>query len=322
MQSNPFTTHDNTTIKARLLEQLPLLVGYLFVGRHVHRTACEYRIGNNSSISIRIADGSYFNHETGDGGDIIALIQHTLKTDFKGALLFAKNFIGNAPLTPIAPPDNLQRKIDEKAVQQRYKALAMLKSSIPINNTLAEIYCKHRGITIERIPASLRFIEHCYNYTAGGYFPTMIASIVDVDGNPIAAHCTFLDPKTGDKLQGEGIKSRLIFGGCRGGAIRLSQATNKLALCEGIEDGLSILQSAPNLAVWATAGTSGLRAVQIPSSVREITICSDADVAGAEAAKDLSARLVNEGKKVRIATPPAGFKDFNDLLRNGNHHAK
>ena len=71
-----------------------------------------------------------------------------------------------------------------------------------------------------------------------------------------------------------------------------------------------------------TAGTSGLRAVQIPASVQEITICSDNDVAGVEAAKDLSARLVGEGKIVRIATPPAGFKDFNDLLRNGNHHAK
>ena len=150
----------------------------------------------------------------------------------------------------------------------------------------------------------------------------MIASICDIDGNPIAAHCTFIDPKTGDKLQGDGIKSRLIFGGCRGGAIRLSQGTEKLALCEGIEDGISILQASPNLGVWATAGTSGLRAVQIPASVQEITICSDNDVAGVEAAKDLSARLVGEGKIVRIATPPAGFKDFNDLLRNGNHHAK
>ena len=35
-----------------------------------------------------------------------------------------------------------------------------------------------------------------------------------------------------------------------------------------------------------TAGTSGLRAVQIPASVQEITICSDNDVAGVEAAKD------------------------------------
>lgn len=323
MQPKSFTPHDTTAIKSHLLNQVPRLINCLFTGRAVHHMAHEYRIGNNGSISIRLVDGSYFNHETGEGGDLLAFIQHRLKTDFKGALLFAKNFIGNVPLTPITMPDNLQRKIDDKAVQQRDKALAMLKRSIPINNTLVEVYlCKYRAIALEQIPASLRFIEHAYNYTAGGYFPAMIASIADMDGNIIAAHCTFLDPKTCDKLQGGGIKSRLIFGGCRGGAIRLAQGTEKLALCEGIEDGLSILQSAPDLAIWATAGTSNLRAVQIPASIKEVVICADNDVAGEEAAKDLSTRLVGEGKKVRIATPPAGIKDFNDLLRNGNLHEK
>lgn len=323
MKTKPFTPHDTTAIKARLLEQLPSLLECLCAGKPIHKSAYEYRIGNNGSVSIRLDNGCYFNHETGEGGDIISFIQHTLKMDFKSALLFAKNFIGNAPLPPITPPDNLQRKINEKAVQQRDKALTMLKRSIPINNTLAEVYLReHRGIAIDAIPASLRFIEHAYNHTAGGYFPAMIASISDLDGNIIAAQCTFLKPTTGDKLQGEKIKSRLIFAGCRGGAIRLSQATEKLALCEGVEDGLSVLQSAPDLALWATAGTSNLRAVQIPSSVKEVIICADNDVAGAEATSDLSARLVGEGKTVRIAKPPACFKDFNDFLRNGNRHEK
>jgi hypothetical protein len=318
-----YNPSDTTAIKARLLEQLPRLIECLFAGRSVHRTEFEYRIGNNGSVSIRLDNGCYFNHETGEGGDIISFIQHTLKMDFKGAVLFAKNLVGNAPLAPITPPDNLQRKIDENAMLKRDKALEMLKRSIPINNTLAEVYLrKYRAISLEQIPASLRFIEHAYNYTAGGYFPAMIASISDLDGNIIAAHCTFIAPKTGDKLQGNGIKSRLIFGGCRGGAIRLSQATEKLALCEGVEDGLSILQSAPDLTVWATAGTSNLRAVLIPDFVKEVIICADNDKAGSEAATDLAARLVAENKTVRIAKPPAGFKDFNDFLRNGNRHEK
>ncbi len=323
MQRNHFTTNDTTAIKARLIEQLPRLVECLCAGKQIHKSAYEYRIGNNGSISIRLADGAYFNHETGEGGDIISLIQHKLQTDFKGALVFARKFIGNAPLQPITPPDNLQRKIDEKAVQKRDKALAMLKRSIPIKNTLAEVYLrKYRAISLEQIPATLRFIEHAYNHTADGFYPAMIASVSDAIGNPIAAQCTFLDPKTGDKLQGNGIKSRLMFGGCKGGAIHLSPATDRLALCEGIEDGLSILQSAPDLAVWATSGTSNLRAVQIPDFVKEVIIFADNDVAGVEAAKDLSARLVSKNKTVRIAKPPAGFKDFNDLLRNGNRHEK
>lgn len=322
----PKPTHlknDTTALKGRLLSQLPRLVDCLFASRSKHRTAHEYRIGTNGSISIRRIDGSYYNHESGEGGDIFDLIQHTLKTDFKGALVFAKGFVGNVSLPPIPPSDNIQRKIDERAAIQRDKALAMINRAVPIKETLAEAYLRDkRGILLESLPASLKFIPHAYNFTAGGFHPAMIASICDVNGKIIAAHCTFLNPETGDKLQGKDIKSRLIFGGCRGGAIRLTEATERLALCEGIEDGLSILQCAPDWAVWACAGTSGFRAVQIPESVRELLICGDRDEAGMQAAHELSARMVSEGKKVRIAMPPEGVKDFNDLLRHGGNHAQ
>lgn len=217
---------------------------------------------------------------------------------------------------------HLPYRANPHAIRQRDKALSILKRSIPIRGTLAEVYLREkRGLSIEQLPTSLRFLAHAYNYTAGGYYPAMIAELCDVEGTPIATHCTFLDSAKGDKLQSNGIKSRLIFGSCRGGAIRLSQATDQLALCEGIEDGLSILQCAPSWPVWVTGGTSGLRGVQIPSQVREVMICADRDEAGTKAAQDLSVRLISEGKKVRIATPPVGMKDFNDLLRNGGTHA-
>ncbi len=319
---NKFHADDTHTLKAQALTRLSQLVECLFSGRATHRTAHEYRIGTQGSISVRIADGSYFNHETGEGGDIFTLIQHVLRTDFKGALTWARDFVGNMPLPPIPPTENLQKKMDKRAARQRDKALAMLKRVEPIKGTPAEVYLRQkRGIVIEPLPTSLAFIAHAYNYTAGGFHPALIASIRNSEGNIIAAHATFLNPATGDKLQGNGIKSRLIFGSYRGGAIRLAAATDKLALCEGIEDGLSILQCSPDLPVWACAGTSGLRAVQIPLHVHEVIICADGDDAGKQAADDLSKRLIKEGKKVRLAMPPEGVKDFNDLLRRGGNNA-
>lgn len=312
---------DTRQLHAHLLSEIERLVECLFIGRIIHRSAHEYRIGTQGSISIRLADGSYFNHETGEGGDLFALIQHMLKTDFKGALVWARGFVGNAPLLPIPPTESLQKKLDARAARQRDKALNMCARSSLIVGTIVDDYLRqHRAITLSPLPTSLGFIAHAYNYTAGGFYPAMIASVQNSVGDIIAAHCTFLDKATGNKLVGDGVKSRLIFGACRGGAIRLTEATDRLALCEGVEDALSILQST-DWPVWACAGTSNLRAVQIPSHVREVMICSDNDDAGKEAAKDLSARLITEGKRVRIATPPAGVKDFNDLLRMEARHA-
>lgn len=316
-------SHDTDLLRAQLLAQLPRLVDCLFAGRNIHRTAHEYRIGTQGSISLRLADGSYFNHESGEGGDMFTMIEHVLKTDFKGAKVWARGFVGNAPLPPIPSTESLQKKLDERTVRQRHKALTMIKRSVPIEKTLAEAYLREkRGIALERLPMSLGFIAHAYNYTGGGFYPAMIATMRDIEGNAIAAHCTFLDPATVNKLQGNGIKSRLIFGACRGGAIRLGEAMERLALCEGIEDGLSVLQCAPEWPVWVTGGTSGLRSVQIPLHVREVMICADRDEAGKQATDDLSARLVSEGKKVRVAMPPEGVKDFNDLLRQGGNYAE
>ncbi|NDF11520.1 MAG: hypothetical protein EB060_01720 [Proteobacteria bacterium] len=196
----------------------------------------------------------------------------------------------------------------------------MLKRSVSIKDTLAQRYIEeHRRIEAEYVPASLHFLPHAYNHTADGFFPAMIAPINSVDAEVIAAHVTFLDPKTGNKLKGDGIKSRLIFGSCRGGAIRLSGATDRLALCEGIEDGLTIL-STTDWPVWVTGGTSNLRSVELPDSIREVLIGADNDQAGLEATQHLAKRLTKEGRMVRIATPPSGYKDFNAMLCGEKHH--
>ena len=61
---------------------------------------------------------------------------------------------------------------------------------------------------------------------------------------------------------------------------------------------------------WATLGTSGLRAVVLPESVRRVVIAADRDAGGLRAAAALAERLESEGRRVTIEAPPCG--DFAD----------
>jgi len=284
---------DTATLKAHLLADVSRLVDCLFAGRTIQRTAHEIRIGNNGSISIRLDDGSYYDHESGTGGDILAMIQHTLKTSFMVTVLFAQDFLGKRPLSPIPHANRTNKKPDDYAVKQREKALAMLERSVPIYGTLAEDYLREkRGIAVG-VSSVVRFMPHAFNFSTSKEHPAMIAPIQDVKGDVIAAHCTFLDPTTGNKLGGDGIKPRLIFGACSGGAIRLSPLKKKVIVCEGVEDGLSILQSIADACVWVSAGTSGMQNLQLPISVSEVIIAMDNDPEGAgqRAATSLAEQL-------------------------------
>lgn len=310
--------NDITTIKNRLVASLDDIVALLFSARRIVPHAYEYRIGNKGSLAIRQIDGAFYDHDTGENGDIFTLIMYAFKTDFKGALVWARGFLGNAA-RPVASNHQKPKRHDPDAwaMQQKAKALAIIARRKPLKGTIAEHYLRqHRGIELVSLPETLGFVEYVYNYTAGRFLPALVASIQNIHGEIVAAHCTFLDPATGDKVRGEGIKSRLIFGGCRGAAIHLAEATHRVALCEGIEDGLSIMQASGDWPVWATGGTSGLRSLELLASVREVLLCGDNDVAGREAVTVVAERFTREGRMVRMAFPPEGFKDFNDLLRS------
>ena len=82
---------------------------------------------------------------------------------------------------------------------------------------------------------------------------------------------------------------------------------------EGIETCLSAMQ-ATHLPAWSALSAPGLRRLNLPDEIRQVTILADGDEEGEAAAVDAGRRWRREGRLVRIARPPAG-KDFNDILR-------
>jgi hypothetical protein len=107
----------------------------------------------------------------------------------------------------------------------------------------------------------------------------------------------------------------MMLGACRGGAVRLGPAENPLLLGEGIETCLAATQ-ATGLPAWAALSTSGLKCIDLPDTVTDVIVLADGDDAGARAALACARRLQREGRRARVAWPPAGM-DLNDVLVSG-----
>jgi phage/plasmid primase-like uncharacterized protein len=138
----------------------------------------------------------------------------------------------------------------------------------------------------------------------------MLARVEGLQGL-VGMHLTFLKP------DGSGRLEKKLAAGSKplGAAIRLYpfEAGKPLALAEGIETALAVHQAA-GWPVWACVSAGGLAAVELPAGAREVVIAADHDKAGLEAAHALARRLLSEGRKVRLATPPREGQDWLDVV--------
>ena len=111
-------------------------------------------------------------------------------------------------------------------------------------------------------------------------------------------------------------QARMMLGPISGNVVRLGPAAEKIALAEGLENGLSIAQSCPDLPVWCCLSVSNL-ASNLPDQVKEIIMCLDGDDPGSKAfqvSERCVQKLMSRGLVVRVFRAPLGL-DHNDLLR-------
>jgi putative DNA primase/helicase len=143
-------------------------------------------------------------------------------------------------------------------------------------------------------------------------WPAMVARVRDVGGKITGLHRTYIDPTTHQKASVE--PNKMMLGKCVGNGVRHSPKDDCgwLSVCEGIETGLAAMQIFPRCPVWGALSTSGMRAIELPATVKTIVILADRDPEGERAAQDLAMRALRDGRKVKIARPEHGCKDFND----------
>ncbi|MCH7937840.1 MAG: toprim domain-containing protein [Proteobacteria bacterium] len=189
-------------------------------------------------------------------------------------------------------------------------ARTLWRQSLPADGTPVQTYLRHRGFT-GPIPPTLRFLFDA-RHPSNNIHPALIAAVTLVPSRRVmAVHRTFLAPDGLGKAPVE--PNKMALGPIGGGAVRLAPAGEMLAVAEGIETALSVMD-ATGIPAWAAISAGGIKALILPllPMAADVVICADNDGAGVDAANEAAERWTAEGRRVRIALPPTG-KDFNDL---------
>lgn len=216
---------------------------------------------------------------------------------------------GAASGTPAAPHAALGR--NERA--RTDAALAIWHEGGRLEGTLAERYLRGRAI-VPPWPPALRFHASLWHANTRQRLPGLVALVTGPDGSPLAIHRTFLSP-FGTKADIEPVKAML--GPCAGGAVRLSYGEGGLAVCEGVESGLSLRDHVPaDIGVLAALSTAGIRGLKLPPEPGDLVIAPDGDAPGRRAAEALAQRAHGLGWQVRLLAAPDG-RDWSDLAMEG-----
>jgi hypothetical protein len=202
-------------------------------------------------------------------------------------------------------------------------AQAIWCSSCPAPATIVETYLReHRGLR-GVIPPTIRCAYALRHGPSGLILPTMVAAVAVWPSRAVeAVHRTYLDPENGAKAHVE--PTKMMLGRVGGGAVRLGEVGEQLAVSEGLETGL-LAQYATGIPTWAALSAVGMERIVLPALplAREVFILADNDTRGRglAAARILARDLVFEGRTVRIALPETTGTDWADVLREGERGA-
>jgi hypothetical protein len=267
---------------------------------------CPAHDDHTPSLSLRDAD---------DGRVLVCCHagcnQHEVISRLRLSGLWAQH--GARAFEPVAPRGASTRPApDGEDCKRTEAALSIWQVARPSAGTLVEAYLGVRGLNLPPTP-TLRF-HAALKHPAGGTWPAMIALVTrGLDDAPLAIHRTFLARDGAGKAPVD--PQKMMLGPCRGGVVRLAEPGDVLMIGEGIETCLAAMQATGRPA-WAALSTSGLRALELPTLVRDVIVLADGDDPGEAAARDCARRWKREGRRVRIARPPRGM-DFNDMLVRG-----
>jgi len=263
---------------------------------------CPAHDDRTPSLSIREADDNKVLVHCHAGCD-----QERVIAALRGRGLWVEN--ARRSMSRMARRTPIERKPDNDDANRSQAALAIWQSAKPAQGTSVQTYLASRGICVPT-PDALRFYAGL-KHPSGGLWPAMVALVTNgAVGTPVAVHRTFLARNGVGKAPVD--PQKMMFGPCRGGAVRLADPSDVLMVGEGIETCLAAMLASGHPA-WAALSTSGLRGLDLPTGVRDVIVLADGDEAGEAAAQDCALRWRRQGRRVRIARPPHGL-DFNDLL--------
>lgn len=268
---------------------------------------CPFHQDKTPSFSITPDGGGFICFGCGEKGDVFDFIGKIEGLDIKGVVAFLDK---NAPATRPAPKPRIAHP-DVDLKQRIEAALKIWREAGPVEGTPVDDYFLNRGITIPA-PPTIRHHASLFYKPSGLRFHGMVAAIQAPNRRIVAVHRTYL---LADGRKAQIASPRMMLGPCGGNTVRLAAAEPKLALCEGIENGLAFME-ATGIPTWAALSAGNLFKVTIPDIVRELVIVADGEDAGRIAASKTAERWIREGLKVRIVDFGDGL-DANSVLQRG-----
>lgn len=225
--------------------------------------------------------------------------------------LAAKGLLGPEPPFVAASHAALARVAAQPAAEERIaRARRIWEESRHIRASVASVYLRCRAIPVELLGSpALRFHPRMTSVDDRQRRPALIAAIGDASGKLQGIQVTLLSAHGVAKAVVA--TPRRIIGKLRGGAVRLDEPTDALAVGEGIETMLSASQ-ALDLPAWAALTAINLSLFDPPQGVSRLVVAVDNDAAGYAAYVKLKARLAIA---VEMAPPPNGADDWNTAAR-------
>lgn len=215
----------------------------------------------------------------------------------------------NAREARLAPSKIVAQPLDEERIA---RARRIWDESRSIKHSVAEAYLRKRAIPQSLwANSALRFHPRMTSLDDRAKRPALVAAITDAQGALQGVQVTLLSAHGTAKAAVP--TPRRVVGKLIGGAVRLADAHDELAIGEGMETMLTASEVF-GVPAWAALSADNLSRTVIAHPLRRLVIAADNDDAGLRAAETLRVRMIS-ATTVEIAPPPSGFNDWNDWAR-------
>ena len=233
-----------------------------------------------------------------------------------------RNFIAGTANARQSPAERTTTDNDRRVA----RAVAIWQNAGDPGGTVVEEYLATRALKLppELRGRVIRFHRACpwrnKQTDKIDFIPAMIVAFTSTTGDEVTAiHRIRLDrPQCWPRTE------RMMLGVTAGAAIKLDAiGDGKLAIGEGLETALAAreLGFAP---VWALGSATQIEKFRPIAGIEQLTILGETDQANLQATERCAQVWIGERRRVFVAMPANGVKDFNDLLikRTGNENGQ
>jgi putative DNA primase/helicase len=251
--------------------------------------------------------GSYYCHQCGAGVGII-LVRKLKRWNFKTACDEIDKILGN--LRPSATPKTAPKNDPAAAERNIRRVLDEARSQ-----EIVDAYLRRRGLSVTspalRGHPGLAYFDA--DHKPAGRFPAILAPLLGPDGHLKTAHRIYDAPHL---QKHERKKNMPVVGTINGGAVRLFDVDEELAIGEGIETMLAVHELF-RVPVWACLTANGIKTFTPPPGLMRLHIYGDNDESftGQLAAYALANRLGSD-LIVEVHLPPIAGTDWLDHLNS------